>query len=312
MRRSGGTLGCSQHIEVQNFIMRAFRAIAIKTALTFTVLLLVGCSAVRLGYNHGESLTYWWLNRYIDVGADQQAGVKKDIEKLFAWHRQTQLQDYVQLLKLVQKQVQHNVSAPEVLADYDELKKRAVLVVDQALPDLADLALALRPQQIARLEKKFAANNDDYRKDYLRGDLEQRQRFRFKKVMEQAEYWFGDFSREQEALIRRASDARPLDNGLWLADRMHRQREMIAVLKKIQTQKPNRDAAMLLLKDYAVLVFERTGMTEHEPFFNASKEGMASMAAVIVNSATPAQKTHAIRTLQQWIDNFNTLAAESA
>jgi len=297
---------------MQNFIMRLFCAKTIKTALMLTVLLLAGCSAARFGYNHGESLTYWWLNRYIDVGADQQPWVKKDIEKLFAWHRKTQLQDYVQLLKLAQKQVQRNVSTAEILTDYDEAKQRAALIIDKALPDLADLALTLQPQQIARIEKKSAANNDDYRKDYLRGDIEQHQRFRFKKVMEQAEYWFGDFSREQEALIRRASDARPLDNALWLADRLHRQREMIAVLKKIQAEKPSRDATMLLLKDYAVLVFEPTGMTEHAQFFNASKEGMASMAALIINSTTPEQKARAIRKLQQWIDNFDTLAAQSA
>ena len=114
----------------------------------------------------------------------------------------------MQLLRLAQKQVQRNVRTAEILTNYDEIKQRASLTIDKALPDLADLALTLRPQQIARIEKKFAVNNDDYRKDYLRGDIEQHQRLRFKKVMEQAEYWFGDFSREQEALIRRASDAR--------------------------------------------------------------------------------------------------------
>lgn len=62
---------------------------AIKTALILTVLLLAGCCAARLGYNHGKSLTYWWLNRYIDVEAEQQPWVKRDIEKLFAWHHKT-------------------------------------------------------------------------------------------------------------------------------------------------------------------------------------------------------------------------------
>jgi hypothetical protein len=297
---------------MQKFIMQHYRVFAIRVVLFFTICVLSGCSAVRLGYNHGESLTYWWLNSYIDFDGQQRPWVKKDIEKLFAWHRKTQLHDYAQFMAHSQKQLQHKVDKQELLASYDEIKKRSALVVDKALPELADLALSLQPQQIAHIEKKFASNNDKYRKDYLHGDIEQRQSMRYKKVMEQAEYWFGGFSPEQEALIRRASDARPLDSEIWLAERQHRQQEMIALLKKIQAEKPSREATMQLLKNYAGMVFDQAGSGQHEQFLNASKDATAGMAAVIINCTTPAQKAKAVNRLQQWIDNFNVLAAPAS
>jgi hypothetical protein len=288
--------------------MRSWRVLAGKTLILVLILSLAACNAVRLGYNHGETLTYWWLNSYIDVNVDQRPWIKQRIARFFQWHRATQLKDYAQLLAQTQKEVQHPVSPQELLATYEDARKRMFAVIDRTLPDLADLALSLKPDQIKQIEKKFASSNDDYRKDYLRGDAEQRQRFRFKKVMEQAEYWFGSFNNEQEAVIRKASDARILDNELWFAGRQYRQRELIALLKKIQAERPSREATIGMLRGYATTMIEHAGGGEHELFYAAARDGAAGVAATIINCTTPAQKAYAVRRLQQWIDNFNALA----
>lgn len=296
----------------QNFITRCWRARTVKMLVVLGALTLAACNAVRLGYNNGEALSYWWLDRYVDIQSEQKPWVKKRIADLFSWHRRTQLRDYAQWLSATQRQLQRPVTARDVQAGYDELKKRMLIVVEQALPDLADLALSMKPDQLAQLEKKYASNNERYRKDYLRGDVEERQRFRFKKVMEQAEYWFGDFSSEQEALIRRASDARPLNNERWLAERQYRQREMLALLRKIQAERPSRDATIRLLRSHASLMLEQSGGGEHEQWFNAARDEIAGVMATVINCTTPAQKAHAGKRLQQWIDDFTTLAARAA
>ncbi|HJU70746.1 MAG TPA: DUF6279 family lipoprotein [Paucimonas sp.] len=290
--------------------MRHWRAFSAKAIWLAAIVLLTSCSLVRLGYNHGETLSYWWLNAYADITREQNPWVRQSIADLFAWHRKTQLRDYVQFLSSAQKQLRTTVTKADVLTDFDGIKERAALVIDKAIPDLADFALTLDQQQITHIEKKFASNNDAYRRDYLRGNLEQRQLSRFKKVMEQAEYWFGDFNRDQLALIRRASDERLLDSELLLRERQYRQQQMIALLKRIRAEKPSRDATIRILRDYAATMFEHAGGGEHERIFNASRDGAAVMAAVIINSATPAQKAHAHKRLQQWIDNFSTLAMQ--
>lgn len=280
--------------------------------LIVSIMLLASCSLVRLGYNHGENLTYWWLNSYIDVNSEQQPVVKRQIAQLFAWHRQTQLNDYAGLLRETQVQLAGPVTQADTLAYYAALKKRASLIVERALPALADLALSLQPQQITHLEKKLADNNEEYRKDHLHRDIDHRQAFRYKKVMKQAEYWFGDFSREQEAVIRQASDARPLQNEIWLAQRHKRQQELLALLKKIQAERPARDTTIALLKRYAQSVIEPAPDPEHQAFIDASRDSSAQLAAVIINLTTPAQKARAQKNLQKWIDNFQALAGKPA
>jgi hypothetical protein len=293
---------------MQDFTMRPYRAFALKVWLFLCVCLLVGCSALRLGYSNGEMVTYWWLNGYVDIDADQQPWVKKHIANLFQWHRETQLTEYAQLLTQTQKQLQHTVTQADVLASYDTLKQSTQLLVNKALPELTDLALSLQPQQIAHLEKKFAANNDKYRKEYLRGNLEQRQLSRYKKVMKQAEYWFGDFSEEQKAQIRAASNARPLNNEFWMEARLRRQQELIALLKKIQNEKIGRHATMAMLKDYASRVLNQSGDAEHRAFAETSTRESAHLVTLIANIATPEQKAHANKRLQQLIDDCRGMA----
>lgn len=136
------------------------------------------------------------------------------------WHRKTQLKDYVEILRTGQKQLQGNITQADLMMDYSEIKQRTQALLLKAAPELADLARLLKPEQIAQMEKKFKSNNEDYRKKYLSGDQEKRQKLRYKKAMEQFELWFGGFSSEQEAIIRKASDARPL-NERDLARRTH-------------------------------------------------------------------------------------------
>jgi hypothetical protein len=287
--------------------MRPYRA---WLAAILLICLLASCSAIRLGYANGDTFLYWWLDGYVDFTDAQKPVVKRDIGRLFAWHRKTQLNDYAQLLAQTQQRLRANVSAADMLADYGQIKKRALTVIDKALPELTDLALSLQPDQIAHLEKKFASNNDGYRKDYLRGSVEDRQRFRFKKVMKQAEYWFGDFSPEQEEKIRAASDARPLDNEIWMAERQRRQQAMLAMLRKIQAERPSREAVSAMLREYANTSFDNFSYAEHPAFFDGTRQGMAEMVATIINIATPKQRAFASERLQKWIEDCRTLAAK--
>ncbi len=272
---------------------------------------LAACSSIRLTYNHGETLLYWWLNAYVDLDSDQKGGVKQDIDQLFQWHRKTQLKDYIQVLSNGQKQLQGNITQADLLADYADVKQRTEALLYKAQPQLADLARALRPEQIATMEKKFASNNDDYRKKFLRGDTEKRQKYRYEKSMEQFELWFGNFSGEQEQLIRKASDTRPLDNQIWLDERMRRQKNILALMNKIQREKPSREATMALIHTLIKESFERLDNSEHKAFFDAYNDSTAQLVLTVIKIATPAQKAHAQKRMQGWIDDFNALAAEA-
>ena len=279
--------------------------------LALLLVVMAGCSGLRLAYNNGDTVLYWWLNAYVDLDRDQKGWVRQDIDKLFDWHRKTQLKDYVEILRTGQKQLQGNVTQAELMMDYGEVKQRTQALLLKAAPELAELARSLKPEQVAQMEKKFKANNDDYRKKYLSGDKDKRQKLRYKKAMEQFELWFGSFSSEQEALIRKASDARPLDNEIWLDERMRRQQNVLNLVKKVQQEKLGKDATVSLINGLIKDSFERLNHSERKPYFDAYESSTAQMVLTVIKIATPAQKAHAVKRMQGWIDDFNSLATQA-
>lgn len=288
-----------------NTQLTTIHRIRVLFALVLT-LFVVGCTTIRFTYNNGDTLLYWWINAYVDLESDQSDFVKQDIDKVFTWHRQTQLREYAALLQKARQQLEGNVT-PQVLASMmNEVKARGKNLALHASPQLADLALSLRPEQIGNLEEKFEKNNRDYRRKFMSGDTEKRKKIRYKKTMEQLDLWFGKFSNEQEDAIRRLSDARPLDNEVWLQERMRRQKMIVDLVKRVQAQKPSKPAAMAMIEATIRDTFARLDSPERK----ASYDAQTRFYADVIRLTTPEQKAHAQKRMQGWIDDLNTLAKE--
>jgi hypothetical protein len=273
--------------------------------------LVTACSSLKLAYNNGDTLLYWWLDNYVDFDDEQSGQVKKDIDDLFRWHRKTQLQDYVHVLQRAQQQLRGNPTPADLRADYDDIRARTQALLLKAAPDIADLALSLKPEQLAQMEKKFAKNNDKFRRENMKGDREDQNEFRYKKSMEQFELWFGSFSREQKDIIRKASDARPLDNAIWLDERMRRQRNVLALARRLMQEKPSRDQAAAQIQALIRESFARLDNSERKAFYEANTNASIGLVHTVIGIATPEQKAHAQKRMQGWINDFNTLAAET-
>jgi hypothetical protein len=273
--------------------------------------LLTACSSLKLAYNNGDTLLYWWLDNYVDFDGEQSGQVKKDIDDLFRWHRKTQLQDYVQVMQRAQQQLRGNPTPADLRADYDDIRARTQSLLLKAAPDIADLALSLKPEQLAQMEKKFAKNNDKFRRENMKGDREDQNEYRYKKSMEQFELWFGSFSREQKDIIRKASDARPLDNAIWLDERVRRQRSVLALARRIVQEKPSREQAVAQIQSLIRESFTRLDNSERKAFYEANTNASIGLVHTVIGIATPEQKAHAEKRMQGWISDFNTLATQA-
>lgn len=277
-------------------------------------MLLGGCSAIRLTYNNLDTITYWWLDGYLDFHGEQKAWARQRTVALLAWHKQSELKATVQFLDRMQHELDVPPSRERVLANYDALIQISEKLTEHALPDMADLCLRLDADNLAQMEKKFAANNESFKDDYLDENVQERQTKRFKKLMEQTEFWFGSFSPEQERQLRAVSDARPLKHEMWLSYRLQRQADLLALLRTIQREHPGRDEVMARLRVYLdASYFEHSGRNpEEQAFFLASKQGTADFVVMALQIATPAQKERARHRLQQWHDDLASLIVTTA
>jgi hypothetical protein len=285
-----------------------------RTRALFLIVLLAltaACSTIRFSYNHGDTLLYWWLDAYVDFEGDQSDWVKRDIGELFQWHRKTQLHDYAALLGTFQRQLAGNPTQADLLGDYREMRSRTETLAMKAVPDMVDLARSLTPDQIAQMEERFKKKNDEYRRKFVSGSIEKRQEARFDKSMEQLKLWFGSFNRDQEAALRRASDARPLDSNIWLEERMLRQRKILALTRKIQQEKPSKEQTGAMITALVHEFFGRMDAPERKGFYDSYLNSTTNYILTAIRIATPAQKAHAQKRMQGWIDELNALAKEA-
>lgn len=270
--------------------------------------LLAGCGMARMAYMNGESLSYFWLDRYADFTDEQKLWVRSGIDEIFVWHRSSELPNYIVFLQQAQRDLQGPVTEARLKEDSEVIRKRVLSIIDQSLPLMADIALSLRPEQIAHIEKKFASNNSDYRKENLRGDVAQRQRTRYKRALKQLEYFFGNLNASQENQLRLLSDARPLNNGLVLRARQRRQQELLGLLNRIRTERPSKEVTVQLLRDYVTRSQAYFGDVEQKTFYQAYEAATIKQVAQIINAMTASQKEHATQVLQRWIDDFSRLS----
>jgi hypothetical protein len=271
--------------------------------------LVAGCSTIRFTYNQGDTLLYWWLDSYADFEGRQADITKRDIDNLFKWHRQSELRDYAALLGNFQRQLAGNPAQADLVNAYREIRVRGERLAMRVVPEITTMALSLTPEQIGHIESKFTSKNEEYRRKFMSGDTEKRQRARYKKSMEQFNLWFGNFSSGQEATMRSASDARPLDNQFWLDERIYRQRRILAVLRDIQQKKPNRDQAGAQIGAMVHEFFARTESPERKALYDASVDHTTRYILTALRIATPAQKAHAQQRMQGWIGDLQALAA---
>jgi hypothetical protein len=273
--------------------------------------LLQGCSAIRLGYGNADSLARWWIDQYVDLAPDQDVLLRERLLRFHAWHRKTQLPDYVEVLRQGRAFAAGQPNARDALALSEGIIRRGRTMADQAAPDIADFLASVSPAQIERMSARFAEKNADFSKEAKLGENEAAQRkVRYKRLLERAEYWFGDFNDTQQAALRQLVEGQNAGTQFWYDERLRRQSEWLDLVRKVQSERPPRERAIQLLRDYAAR-FDLPGDPARLPQAIALRRASAELAVAIHALTTPPQRAHAQHKLDDLIRDFTELSQEN-
>jgi len=278
--------------------------------ITLLGLLLNGCSAIRLGYGNADSLARWWIDQYIDMSPEQDALARERLARLHAWHRKTQLPDYAALLREGKKFVGGQPTTADALALGEGILRRGRSLAEQAIPDLADFLATVTPAQIDLMATRMAEKNADYTKEMqlAAGDLAQR-KARYKRTLERAEYWFGDFGDAQKDALRQMVEGQGAEARFLYDERLRRQREWLDLARQAQRERPPRDRLVQWLRDYAAR-FDQPGEPARLAKALALRRASAELTVAIHALATPAQRAHATQKLDDLIRELTELSQE--
>ncbi|GCB06015.1 hypothetical protein PSUB009319_36460 [Ralstonia sp. SET104] len=270
---------------------------------------LPACSTLKLGYQQGARLTYWWVDGQFDL-QDAQVGPTRDaIGRLFAWHRQDQLPRMAAVLQRAQDELQQPVTAPQIRVYQDAFQQFGRAAFDQARPDIARLLLSTTPAQLMHVQNKLDESNAKFRRRYLGDTPDERLRARIKKVMKDARLMYGNFSAEQEEAIRVAITPMVDSTPARYEERLARQRLWLSLIARVQQEHPDEATVAQWLAAYADQWQHAPGERGNQQ--RLRREADTAMLVTIANLTTPRQKQHARERLQGWIDDVRDLMRDA-
>jgi hypothetical protein len=271
-------------------------------------LLLSACGFVRTGYDQLDTITYWWMNRYLDFNDVQAREVKADIKIFHAWHRSTQLPAYADILAELQQMAKTEVSPAAACDIIAKARDRADMLLLQTAPQVSALALSLEPSNMKRLRKKMIEEDNDWREKWLDISPEKLTEDRSDQWRDRSEFFYGRLNAAQKQAIAEAIARSSMNPKISWMLRQKRQEDILATLEKIRTSRPSRpmaEAEIRALIERSIDPEDSAGAAMRRNLVNEA----CVNAAVIHQLATPAQRKRAQEKLSELEQDFRKLAA---
>lgn len=272
----------------------------LRTGLLLAVVLLSGCSAVRLAYNNADLYLRWQANSYFGFEDEQDEELHARVASFTAWHRRTELPQYVRIAEDAARRLERGISREDLVWGYDSFRAQVRESLRAGASEIADLLDRLGPEQIARLERRIAEENRKFARDYLSGTVEQRRKRRYERNIERLEDWFGDLSAAQRERVRRYSERAPLTEPMRDRERRRLQAGFLEIVRARE--------ARARLADFAAN-WDRGREPEFAAANQAQQAEYFDMLLDLDKTLTPAQRASGVERFREYAGDFRRLAS---
>ncbi len=269
---------------------------------------LAGCSAVRLGYEQGPTLAWWWLDSRLDFNAQQAPRVKGALAQWFDWHRATQLEDYAALLSRAREDASAGTSPSQMCGWAEQWRARLQPAAERFAPLVAEIATTLSTAQIDRLERRLAEDARKLRAEEIDTPPAQRQAASTERALERYERLYGRLDAGQRELVRDSVARSPYEPKRRLDDMAWRHRETVAALRRLAAERPGPEQARAQVRAALAALLEPP-QPDGGVYRERWLQHQCALAAQLHNGASPTQRRHLAERLREWETDARVLAA---
>jgi hypothetical protein len=197
------------------------------------LLLLQGCSAIKLGYQQLPTLSYWWLDSSVSFSSTQSTGAKQALDTLHQWHRREELPAYADLLQRAQVLSAGPVQPEHICRVWTDVQTRLDTLMREAVVHAAPVAMALGPRQLSHMARHWDSKNEEWEKEWLLGSASDRLARRLDKTLERYRSFYGELTPAQLNLVKAQLTQSPWTAEWGRQDRQRRQQDMLSTLQRI-------------------------------------------------------------------------------
>ena len=276
------------------------------TLCLLTVLSLGACSTVRLAYNQAPTLSYWWIDGFVDLSDGQSVHLRQDIGSFFDWHAREELPVYAERLRQWQTMALSDSNPELACKQFTVLQQAYLRAIDRGVNPLARLAVTLSPAQWEHLQRHQTKSNQTFADNWLKGSLQDRQQRMLDKALDRYESLYGELTPEQIDALGSRLQRSGFDPERVQAERLRRQTDLLDTLKLVRADPPQ--AAKALRAWHARVMSSPTpGFPKYSQ--QLIREGCEQYAA-LHNSTSTAQRQHAADVLKGYEADLRSIYAQ--
>jgi hypothetical protein len=270
-----------------------------------------GCSTVRLAYDTGPLLAWWWIDGYADFTGDQVTRVKDGIRRWFTWHRTTQLPEYAKWLALTRTKIGESITPAQTCQWWVEGRRLLDPAIEQGVVEAAAWVAGLTEAQFVHIRERQAKAAEQMRADFLQADPAERHAAAMKRTLEYVELMYGGLDDAQLQRVREGIKASPFDPEIWLRERLRRQRDTLQTLRRLVDER----AALPQVASELRALAQRSE-TSTDPSYHSYQRRLVdyncAFAARIHNSMSAEQRQNARDRLSGWESDLRSLSTSAA
>lgn len=210
-------------------------------AAILALLLLQGCSAIRLGYQQLPTFSYWWLDSAVSFNDAQADRAKEALGNVHRWHKSQELASYLDLLQRSAELSQGPVQASQVCSIWSEVQTKMDRSMRVAIAQAAPVVQMLGPRQLSHLARHQESKNEDWDQQWLQGSASERLDRRLEKTLERYRSFYGDLSAAQIALVKAQVGQSAWSPEWGRHDRLRREQDLLSTLRQVTQSKAPSD-----------------------------------------------------------------------
>lgn len=278
-------------------------------SLLASAALLQACSAVKIAYNQAPQLAYLYLDGYADFNEVQSLQVRTDLTKFMAWHRQTQLPGYIDLLQKIQQKMPQDITAVQACDVFADVRQKALALTDYAEPATLSVAATLSAKQLTVMERKFAKGNTTWREDYLEGSAKDLFEKRQKSAIKRADMLYGSVTDKQRSLIAQQIEKSQFKAAQSYAERQRRQKDIVQTLGKVIASPQDAATTQGEVRSLLARSIASPDAAYKTYLETITQEGCASFAE-LHNATSAEQRKKAVEVLAGYEQDFKVLVGK--
>jgi hypothetical protein len=279
------------------------RSLAAALALLLA-LLATGCSGVGLAYRQLDWTVPVYVETYMPLEPAQRQELRSHLRALLEWHCAAHLDDYAAWLREMAADIRAGrTTAADLERRYATLTGFWGELMEQAAPRLAELLHSTSPAQARSLARRLAADNADFRAEYVAADATRAREAIADGMQTRLERWLGRLQEGQTARVSAWAE----QTRAWQAERLAARERWQQALTDLLAEEPGpeefRQRITTLLGEP-----DRLWSEAYRARFQRARQEVFELLAAVLADMGPVQREHLLERLQGWSTDLERLA----